>query len=168
MKLFGETWGPSPPDPPGPSTEWPWPAPFPYVGKPLLPPPRPSRCGSVALCMCSSFMGVCSAVSIVDLRTRHCQQQRQRRPHLEHAHLLAWEEDSPFPSFQAPLGARKESKINISINYPATFVYSLNVGTVYLPFKLLLSSAEQSILSQKIYHREITCRGTSRNVRFLN
>ena len=131
-------------------------------------PPGPAAVGlSLSVCVVPS-MDVCSAVSIIDLRTRHCQQQRQRRPHLEHAHLLAWEEDSPFPSFQAPLGARKESQINISINYPATFVYSLNVGTVYLPFKLLLSSAEQSILSQKIYHREITCRGTSRNVRFLN
>lgn len=168
MKLFGETRGPSPPDPPGPSTEWPWPPPFPYVGKPLLLPPGPATVGlSLSVCVGPS-VDVCSAVSIIDLRTRHCQQQRRRHPHLEHAHLLVWEKDSPFPSFQAPLGARKESQINISVNYPATFVYSLNVGTVYLPFKLLLSSVEQSILSQKIYHREITCCSTSRNVRFLN
>lgn len=63
---------------------------------------------------------------------------------------------------------KKKSQINISINYPATSVYPLNVGTVYLSFKLLLNSIEQSILSYRIYHREITCRCSSRNVRFLN
>lgn len=62
----------------------------------------------------------------------------------------------------------KKSQINIPINYPATFVYALNVATVYLSFKLLLSSIEQSILSYKIYHREIAGRCSSRNVRFLN
>lgn len=62
-------------------------------------------------------------------------------------HLLA-REDNPFASFQAPIGARRrKSQLSISINYPATFVYPLNVGTVYLPFKWLLSSTEQSILS---------------------
>lgn len=62
----------------------------------------------------------------------------------------------------------KKLQTNISINCPATFVYPLNVGTVYLLFKLLLSAIEQSILSYKIYHWKITCRWSSGNVTFVD
>lgn len=68
----------------------------------------------------------------------------------------------------SPDSSRNKGKIIISINYPAIFVYPLSLGTVCLPFKLLLSSIERSILSYKIYHCGITCRCSSRNVKSLS
>lgn len=131
-------------------------------------PLNPGHSGFSGLCICNSLHGWVLSCFDHRLQNGTLNSRGKRSPDRGCAYLLPWERQF-LSIFTCSYRSREKKSqiINISINYPATFVYPLNVGTVYLPFKLLRSSVERSVLSYKIYHCGITCGCSSGNVMLL-